>query len=143
MKQMEGEAPKFSVRKRSDRKLSVILSIIVWFVCLAIDWLIRHLLRIPNPISSAFVVVTLSLLNAFGGFTVWRRLTTKEKWIIGRAIIGSVLAMIIVPFRAGPLTPFYAVTSVLGITLGAYFAMPIQRLVISIERQGLKRNHQD
>lgn len=113
------------------------LSVLVWVICLAIDWLVTHFLRIPNPISFAFIVATLSLLNAFGGLWVWRRLTVKEKWVIGRAIIASVLAMIIVPTKAGPITGLYAGASVFGIALGAYFGMPIQRLVIAVERERL------
>ncbi len=131
------------IRKRSDRKLSVILSFIAWVICLAVDWLVRHLFHVPNPISSAFIVVTLSLLNAFGGFTVWRRLSVKEKWIIGRAIIASVLAMAVVPFRAEPISAVSVGLSIFGIALGAYFALPVQRLVIVTERDRALTKTQD
>ncbi len=137
---MTEQPPKFAIRKRSDRKLSVLLSLIAWLLCLTVDWLVRHLFHVPNPISSAFVVVTLSLANALGGFTVWRRLTVKEKWIIGRAIIASCLAMVIVPMRAGPITAISIGLSIFGIALGAYFALPVQRLVIKVEREALKKS---
>jgi hypothetical protein len=69
-------------------------------------------------------------------------LSYKEKWVIGRAVVASMLGMIIVPTHAGPINVTYAATSVFGIILGAYFAMPIQRLVIFIERKALTRNQQ-
>ena len=136
---MSDGPPKILIRKRSDRKLSVILSFIAWVICLAVDWLVWHLFHVSNPISSAFIVVTLCLLNAFGGFTVWRRLSVKEKWIIGRAIIASAIAMVIVPFRVGPFSVVSVGQSILSIALGAYFALPVQRLVIVIEREVLNR----
>jgi hypothetical protein len=53
------------------------------------------------------------------------------------------MAIFIVPTRAGPLTIPYVLSTIFGIALGAYFGMPIQRLVVAIERKSLKRSQQE
>jgi low temperature requirement protein LtrA len=129
----------YVIRKKKDRKLTIVLSAIAWVFCFVLDWIIGRLFPGKSMFSWALAVVVLSLLNAFFGFWVWRRLDSKEKWVVYRAIIASVLAIFIVPTRSGPLTWVYGSCMFFGIALAVYFGMPIQRLVTVIERQRLTR----
>ncbi len=137
---MGDELTIYAIRKRTDKKLSLMLSVIALVFCLAVDWIIFHWLHISNAISCSYIVVVISLLNAFGGFSVWRKLEGREKGVIGRAIVASILAMLIVPIRSGPPSIIVIAASFFGIALGAYFALPVQRLVIAVERREMAKS---
>ncbi|MEI7985067.1 MAG: hypothetical protein WCI55_05510 [Armatimonadota bacterium] len=137
---MGDELTIYAIRKRTDKKLSLMLSVIALFFCLAVDWIVFHWFHLSNAISCSFVVVVVSLLNAFGGFSVWRKLEGREKGVIGRAIVASIIAMLVVPVRSGPPSMLIVGLSFFGIALGAYFALPVQRLVIAVERREMAKS---
>ncbi len=140
MELMGDELTIYAIRKRTDKKLSLMLSVIALFFSLALDWIVFHWLHISNAISCSYIVVVISLLNAFGGFSVWRKLEGREKGVIGRAIVASILAMLIVPIRSGPPSIIVIAASFFGIALGTYFALPVQRLVIAVERREMAKS---
>lgn len=143
MELMGDELTIYAIRKRTDKKLSLMLSVIALFFSLALDWVIFHWFHLSNAISCSFVVVVASLLNAFGGFSVWRKLEGREKGVIGRAIVASIIAMVIVPIRSGPPSMIVIAASFFGIALGAYFALPVQRLVIAVERREMAKSRRE
>jgi hypothetical protein len=133
MELMGDELTIYAIRKRTDKKLSLMLSVIALFFSLALDWIVFHWIHISNAISCSFVVVVVSLLNAFGGFSVWRKLEGREKG-------ASIIAMLVVPVRSGPPSMLIVGLSFFGIALGAYFALPVQRLVIAVERREMAKS---
>ena len=127
------------LRKKTDLKLSLYLGVLAWGFSFCFDWVVLHVLHLSNPVSGALIVTVLSLLNAFGGCCVWRRLDGRQKGVIGMAILASVIGFAIVPSRSGAITVVSVVESVAGIAVCAYFAVPVQRLVIAVEREELKK----
>ncbi len=139
MNEMTPEPAPFLLRKKTDPKISLIVGVTGCGICLFIDWIIHGITRSSTPISSVSLVPVLSLFNAFGGFSVWRKIEVRHRWIIGWAILSSVGAFSFIPHRSGPFNAVNTLLWILGISLCTYFAIPVQRLVIKVEREALKK----
>ena len=140
---MTPEPAPFPLRKKTDLKISLYVGILGCGVCLFVDWIVHGLTRSTHPISSVALVPVLSLLNAFGGFSVWRKIETRQRVLLAWAIIASLAAMTFIPYRSGPLDGLNVLRWTLGIALCTYFAVPVQRLVIAVERESLKQALKD
>ena len=135
---MTPEPATFPLRKKTDLKISLYVGVLGCGVCLFLDWIVHGITRSSTPISSAALVPVLSLLNAFGGFSVWRKIEGRQRILIVWAIWASITAELFIPLRSGPLNGINVLLWSLGIALCTYFAVPVQRLVIAVEREALK-----
>ena len=139
---MTPEPAQFPLRKKSDIKISLMVGLLGCLICLFIDWIVHGLTRSTHPIASVTLVPVLSMLNALGGFSVWRKIEGSQRLLMLWGVLASVAAMAFIPYRSGPLNGLSVLLWTIGIALCTYFAVPVQRLVIKVEREALKQTLQ-
>ena len=125
----------FDVRKRSDLYVSVLTAFVAWGICLAIDWIAFLIFKARDSRSTLSFVSVLLMVNAVWGLQVWKKFDQSQKFVILFAFIAAIVAIVIVPTQARSLSPEAIVRSVVGISIGNYFGIPVQRLIWLVSQQ--------